>query len=740
MTNADLPALVVRAQTGDHLAYAQLVRRFQDMAVGYAYALLGDFHLAEDAAQEAFVGAWRQLPRLREAAAFPGWFRRLVFMRCTRLRRQRRSVPALETEPASGGHPAETLEKRETSDWVLRAVDHLPQEERLATALFYIAEYSHQQIAAFLDLPAATVNNRLRAARKRLKKDLLTMTKEQLRNNAPSRDGRFAERVAKLLQPESMRTDQYQYGVEQVNGHDAWALFCACAAGDLARVRALLDRDPRLVNAQHWYQFPIHMALRQGHAEVVQLLLEAGADPGQSRFTYNSWDKLLRISAERGYRELHRLLAAAMAERFGYDAAFAPLAEAIKEGARGQVEALLGETPALVNAADTFGNSPLHWAALTRQIELIDFFIARGAALEAHRADGQTPLLVALNGDYWYRRPLPAPAQSDRWVVVRHLLACGAEYALSIACAAGDLGRVKKILQTDPAQARHLDAGGRSPLAYAAGAGHLEIVQKLLDLGAQPNQPEALCSRGGALFAASAGNHLEVAALLLERGADPNAHSDSSGCCLTIVKDKHPEACGPMQELLRQYGAFLPPYALSNAELAQAITEDGPALRDEGFLHELMDRDDPALWRLVMDQRPGLIEDLCLTDIWSGSHPTDPGVVRALVEAGLDMNRPNWIGRTFLHRAAEKGDLQTARLYLELGADLDALELEHGGTPLAAAAREGQSEMVRFLLEHGADAAAPADSPWGQPLAQAERAGQAEIAALLREHLRAKGQ
>lgn len=45
MSSADLPALVRRAQAGDHLAYAQLVRRFQDMAVGYAYALLRE-HLA----------------------------------------------------------------------------------------------------------------------------------------------------------------------------------------------------------------------------------------------------------------------------------------------------------------------------------------------------------------------------------------------------------------------------------------------------------------------------------------------------------------------------------------------------------------------------------------------------------------------------------------------------------------------------------------------------------------------
>ena len=76
------------------------------------------------------------------------------------------------------------------------------------------------------------------------------MAKRELQGQAPSRDGRFAQRVAHLLQPEDMKTEHYQYGVEVVDGHQAWALFCASGAGALERVSALLDRDPKLVNAQ----------------------------------------------------------------------------------------------------------------------------------------------------------------------------------------------------------------------------------------------------------------------------------------------------------------------------------------------------------------------------------------------------------------------------------------------------------------------------------------------------------
>ena len=68
-----LTTVIVHAQAGDLGAYGTIVRRFQDMAVGYAYAVLGDFHLAEDAAQEAFIEAYLGLSKLREPAAFSSW-------------------------------------------------------------------------------------------------------------------------------------------------------------------------------------------------------------------------------------------------------------------------------------------------------------------------------------------------------------------------------------------------------------------------------------------------------------------------------------------------------------------------------------------------------------------------------------------------------------------------------------------------------------------------------------------
>ncbi len=77
-----------------------------------------------------------------------------------------------------------------------------------------------------------------------------------------------------------MKTKTYIYGIEALDGDDVWAMFDASAHGDVSKVIELLEKDQRLVNAQCWYQFPIHRAVEAGHAEIVRILLESGADPG----------------------------------------------------------------------------------------------------------------------------------------------------------------------------------------------------------------------------------------------------------------------------------------------------------------------------------------------------------------------------------------------------------------------------------------------------------------------------
>ena len=89
MNRGGLVACVRAAQGGNLRDFEILVHRFQDMAVGYSRGLLDDFHLAEDAAQDAFVLAHARLGQLQQAEAFPGWFRQIVFSCCMRYRQRR---------------------------------------------------------------------------------------------------------------------------------------------------------------------------------------------------------------------------------------------------------------------------------------------------------------------------------------------------------------------------------------------------------------------------------------------------------------------------------------------------------------------------------------------------------------------------------------------------------------------------------------------------------------------------
>ena len=181
--------LVNRAQSGDLEAFGGLVRQFQDMAVGYAYSILEDFDLAEDAAQEAFIGCFTELRQLREPAAFPSWFRRIVFTQCNRLTRGKR-VPIVSLEAAehlvSDTHdPAQAVERRQLRERVHEAVHALPEDERAVTTLCYINGYSQAEVGGFLEIPVTTVKNRLHSARAKLREGMMEMVEDTLRVNAP---------------------------------------------------------------------------------------------------------------------------------------------------------------------------------------------------------------------------------------------------------------------------------------------------------------------------------------------------------------------------------------------------------------------------------------------------------------------------------------------------------------------------------------------------------------------------
>lgn len=189
----DLSELVEAAQAGDGEAYDALIQRFQQMAYATAYRYLGDHHLAQDLVQEAALEAFVHLPQLKEADAFPGWFRQIVFRQCIRVLRQM-TLPCASLEAVSEvllaeSNPEDIAVQEEIQASVRSAVAALPQSEQLVTVLFYGCHYSYNEVSAFLKIPLTTVKKRLYSARQKLKVQLEASLHDAGENAHRSSDG-----------------------------------------------------------------------------------------------------------------------------------------------------------------------------------------------------------------------------------------------------------------------------------------------------------------------------------------------------------------------------------------------------------------------------------------------------------------------------------------------------------------------------------------------------------------------
>ncbi|MBN1347245.1 MAG: sigma-70 family RNA polymerase sigma factor [Phycisphaerae bacterium] len=271
----ELTVLVKLAQHGDTAAYEEIVLGFQGMAVAYAYSLLSDFHLAEDATQEAFLDGFAKLGDLRRPEAFPGWFRRILFKHCDRIIRRGRArpEPISETTDVSshGPLPGDAVEAREVSRGIEAAMSELTEKERTALALFYVDGCTQDEIAAFLGVSGAVVRSRLHRARKRLKARLLTMVEDEMRSHAP--DDAFAERVAKAAEVYASTGPAKDLMSSEWTERRARQTAEILAAGEAGfRLDVELSRSP---SAKLRAEAALHFGLRgddRGRAHLVRML------------------------------------------------------------------------------------------------------------------------------------------------------------------------------------------------------------------------------------------------------------------------------------------------------------------------------------------------------------------------------------------------------------------------------------------------------------------------------------
>lgn len=177
LATADDRTLAGRAADGDVHAFEVLVRRHGPILRVYATRILGSSDETDDIVQESLLTAWQRLPSLEDYSAVRNWLLTIVTRRAIdRVRdRSRHPVDPLDDdEPLApeSGSPVATLEAKSLEVALSSALSALPAEQRRCWMLREVAQYSYDDIAALVDLPASTVRGLLARARKTLIREL----------------------------------------------------------------------------------------------------------------------------------------------------------------------------------------------------------------------------------------------------------------------------------------------------------------------------------------------------------------------------------------------------------------------------------------------------------------------------------------------------------------------------------------------------------------------------------------
>ncbi|MBP3698525.1 MAG: sigma-70 family RNA polymerase sigma factor [Oscillospiraceae bacterium] len=170
--------LISRARGGDRDAFGELVEQYRDNVYRLAYRMCGNAYDADEAAQEAFVAAWRALPNFRGDAKFSTWLYRLTTNAAIDvMRREKRHQTVGDGEMMDladdADSPQETVERTEQQEAVQKALATLSEEYREVLLLRYMEELDYAEIADVLQLPSGTVKSRINRAKAALKTALL---------------------------------------------------------------------------------------------------------------------------------------------------------------------------------------------------------------------------------------------------------------------------------------------------------------------------------------------------------------------------------------------------------------------------------------------------------------------------------------------------------------------------------------------------------------------------------------
>ncbi len=409
---------------------------------------------------------------------------------------------------------------------------------------------------------------------------------------------------------------------------------------------------------------PLFVAAQAGRADIVRLLLDAGADVVD--FVEDGWccdgpHTALSVAALRGHTHVvQALIKAAEADKKRPDLEGA-LRSAVYAGNADIIRLLLDA------GAEVDGPRMLIWSRLQKQLQLPRKDLPVSFMSMALHADRQDTIKLWRWCRVRQRRdesPLSLAIKTERRDIIDMLLDAGADI-------------------------NYIAHEHDSPLGLAARIGNTELMQHLIDRGANVNGAKAVLHTP--LIAAAREGCVESVRFLLDHGADVNAGT-ASCTPLTAAARYAKEQFVPVARILLEAGADVNAVAGLYTPLTAAVNAeciDGTRLLlDAGAdVNKAIGRNTP----LIIAAETGNTE-----------------LVRLLLDAGADVNKASKATTPLIAAASIGGNAQTVKLLLDAGADVN--RASEDATPLIAAAfNHGNVQTVKLLLKAGADVNAEAD-------------------------------
>lgn len=491
----------------------------------------------------------------------------------------------------------------------------------------------------------------------------------------------------------------------------------AVMAGDRHAVHQLLREAADVNAAQGDGMTALHWAAMRDDAESAEMLLYAGANV-RARTRLGQFTPLL-LAAKQGHARVMRLLLDRGADvDVPTSNGTSPLMFAAFSGDLEAVGLLLDGGADINRAEPVRGRTALMFAAMANRAGVVERLARRGADVAA-----TTKILdlAALSRDTDRLRPVdggPAPAAS-----------AGQSAKPSSSAPPPQVAGVDRRFNLNELV---YTQGGMTPLLLASRHGHIETVRALLDAGADINQVSA-GDRTSPLLVATLNGHFDLATVLLERGADPTLAGENGATplyaalnCEWAPKSLYPQPRAHLQQrttyldLLR---ALLDNGADPNARLNKKVWYSGYSFDQSGldeigatpFWRAAYASDieamkllvffgaDPNIRTIKPAGRPRLGDgDPDAQDV-SGLPPVPvgaPGITPLQAAAGAGSGESNAANSHRFHL----GGMLPAVQYLvgELHVDVNAVDHE-GNTALHHAAARGDNEMIHYLVSHGAD-------------------------------------